>query len=441
MNKKKMFFANTFWLIGGRVFQMLISLVVGALTARYLGTSNYGIINYIAAYVTFFTSVANLGINVLVVKKLVGTPDDEGTILGTAIFMQLCSGLLSALMVIGVVIIIHPDDVTTIYVSVLESVSLIVLSFETLGYWYQAKLQSKFNTIITSIAYIGMTVYRIILLILQKDVCWFAFATSLDHVLIALLLLISYKRHGGHKFSLSKTLGRSLLKGGYHFILSGLIISVYSQMDKIMIRNMMNESYVGLYSAAAMICLMWTFVLQAIIDSATPLIMEAKSTNEDLYIKRVKQLYAAIIWISAFAQIIISIFSKQIILIIYGAEYVGATAALRIATWYTGFAFLGSARNIWIICEEKQRLVKYFLGVGAVVNLILNWILIPIHGIEGAAFATLITQITTSLVVPIFFKDTRITSKQILEAAFFKGIDAKATIYLIIDYVKRKLHA
>ena len=56
-----------------------------------------------------------------------------------------------------------------------------------------------------------------------------------------------------------------------------------------------------------------------------------------------------------------------------------------------GSRFWDSTREIWVLCESKNKYVKYYLGIGAVVNLVFNTLLIHIYGIEGAAVATLIT--------------------------------------------------
>ena len=69
---------NSGWIIGEQVFRMLIQLVVGVITARYLGPSNYGSLNYTASFVTFFTSIATLGMDGVIIKKLIERPDEEG---------------------------------------------------------------------------------------------------------------------------------------------------------------------------------------------------------------------------------------------------------------------------------------------------------------------------------------------------------------------------
>ena len=48
---------NSYWIIGERIFQMLLTFVVGILTARYLGPSNFGTLSYTAAFISFFTNI------------------------------------------------------------------------------------------------------------------------------------------------------------------------------------------------------------------------------------------------------------------------------------------------------------------------------------------------------------------------------------------------
>ena len=107
--------------------------------------------------------------------------------------------------------------------------------------------------------------------------------------------------------------------------------------------------------------------------------------------------------------------------ILYGAEYIVATKPLSIIIWSEMFSMIGSARGIWILSENKNKYVKYYLGIGVIVNLILNATLIPLIGTAGAAVATLITQVTNSLIAPLFFAETRVHTKYVLEAAIFRS--------------------
>ena len=105
--------------------------------------------------------------------------------------------------------------------------------------------------------------------------------------------------------------------------------------------------------------------------------------------------------------------------VLYGAEYVGAKDAFRIVTWYTGASYLGVARSTWMVCENRQKYEKVLAGLGAISNIILNLLLIPVFGICGAAWATLITQILTNILFPFFFKDLRENSILIMKSVLY----------------------
>lgn len=414
---------NAGWIIMGRIAQMIISLFVGILSARYLGPGNYGLLNYAGAYTAFFTSICTLGINSVIVKEFIEHSDEQGEALGSALGLRMVSSFVSLLTIIAIVCIVDSGDKTAIYVTALYSISLLFQVFDTINYWFQAQLKSKVTSIIMLAAYTVTSAYRIILLALGKSVLWFAFAVSVDAIVVAVLNLIAYKKHGGQKlvFTLSKS--KAILGKSYHYILSAAMIAIYGQTDKFMLKLMLNETEVGYYSTATTICNIWVFLLAAIIDSMTPTIIEAHSNGDyRTFDKRNRQLYAIVFYVSGIVSTFFVLFGGKVIGILYGSQYLKAAAPLSIITWYTAFSYLGVARNAWIVCENKQKYLKYMYFTAAVFNVVLNYFLIPTYGASGAAFASLLTQIGTSMVIPLFFKGMRPNVKLQAEAIILRGL-------------------
>ena len=408
---------NAGWIIGEQVFQMAVSLVVGVLTARYLGPGNYGALNYTASFVTFALSVATLGMEGVVIKKMIMRPSDEGVYLGSCMLFRLFSSVLSSIAIFIIVAALNPEDHLKWILVFLQSFQLIFRSIQILDSWFQRHLKSRYVSIGKMVACLIVSAYKVFLLVTQKSIIWFAFSNSLTDIVIAVMLYIFYRAEHGQKLKIDKAKGIEVLSESYHFILSGLMAATYSQMDRIMIGSMMSDYDVGLYTTATAICGMWLFVPNAIINSFRPKILELKKEgNEEHYERRLEQLYSFIIWLCIFVSIAVCVLGNLVIRILYGEAYIGAASALRIAIWYETFAMIGTARGIWILCENKNKYVKYYLGIGAVVNLVLNYVMIPIWGINGAAIATLITQIITSLVAPVFFKETRYHTLIVLRA-------------------------
>ena len=413
---------NASWIIGGKVIQMLISLVVGLITARYLGPANYGLINYANAYIAFFTSLCNLGINSVIVKNFVDHPEEEGETLGTSILLKFLSSTLSCIIIFLIVSVADAGETETILVVLLSSISVIFNIFSTLNYWFQSRYLAKRTAVTALISYMSVAVYKIILLVTGKSVLWFAFSMSVDYIAYAIIIFLFYKKEGGPKFSVSLSKAKELLNSSYHFILSGLMVAVYGYTDKFMLKQMLDSESVGYYSTATAICSMWTFVLTAIIDSVYPTIMNLHKTDKIGFERKNRQLYAIVFYVSVAVSVCFTLFGNIVINILYGAKFAGAVGPLRVVTWYTAFSFLGVARNAWIVCENKQKYLKYMYICAAVINICLNLCLIPIMGATGAALASLITEICTSIILPLIFKGMRTNAKLILQAILLKDV-------------------
>ncbi len=421
--KEKLFnnivFKNASWLMLGKVMQMLLSLAVSVLTARYLGPQNYGLINYGASYVALFSSLCTLGINSVIVKEFVDNPEQQGEAIGTTLLLRATAAFLSIITIVAIVLVVDQNEPTTIVVVAICSLSLFFHIFEIFNYWFQSQYKSKVTAITTFAAYAAVSLYKLILLINGADVYWFAFSTSLDYICVAVLLYCSYRKNHGPRLSFSKAKAKELLSKSYHYILAGIMVSIYGQTDKFMLKHMLDESSVGYYSISTVICGMWTFVLAAIIDAMVPRIAELHKENKEIFLKKNRQLYAIIFYVSMAVSCFFMIFGKLVIKILYGDDFLPATEPLKVITWYTAFSYLGTARNIWMVCEDKQKYLKYIYISAAVLNVAMNLLFIPRWGTVGAAVASLITQIVTSIVLPLLIKDLKANAKLMLEAILF----------------------
>ena len=413
---------NAGWLIGGKIAQMVLSLFVGVLSARYLGPGNYGLISYGSALVSFFMSFCTLGINSVIIKDFFDNPDEQGKAIGSAIAFRLVSSFCSSIAVIAISLVVDRGSWETIVIVALCSVSLLFHVFDTINYWFQSQHRSKITAIAGFIAYAATSVYKIILLILGKSVFWFAFATSVDYIALSIVLLISYKKYKGPKLSVSFAKGKALLSKSYHYILSGMMVAIYGHTDRFMLKQMMSNETVGYYSTATAVCAMWTFVLSAIIDSMYPTIVKAFKSDKEEFDRKNRQLYAIVFYVTVFVSLGFVVFGNLIIRILYGAAYMPAVAPLKVVTWYTAFSYFGVARNVWMVCNDKQKYLKYMYIFAAILNIGMNLIFIPMWGAVGAAFASLITQMFTSIVLPYCIKDLRPNAKLMLEAIILKDV-------------------
>lgn len=410
------------WLLGGKIVNMILSFFVSLATARYLGPDNFGSINYVAAYVSFFSSITSLGLSVIVIKEISMGKEDDNEVIWTGILMRFLTAVFSTIAVIALVSITDKSDPLLVKIAILESIAILASAFDTFMYWFQGKLLGKYTSIASVVAYIGMSLYRIYLLANNADILWFAFATSVDTLLLSLILMLCYVRENGFHPKVSVRLGKSLMKQSYHYMISGLIAILYSKIDQIMLKQMLDTYSVGLYTAALTIAGLWGMIPSAFIQSVSPILYKNAEENRGMFYKRLRQSYAGIWLLNICWSLGVSIFSYWVIYLLYGKAYLGARGALVIVVWYTGITSIGSLTQVYLATENKNKYVNYFALAGLVTDVVLNALLIPKMGILGAAIATLVTYTVIHIVMPLAIKDTRDAGRLIIQGMLFRDV-------------------
>ncbi len=428
---------NTSWLLLNQIFQMVISFFVGLLSTRYLGPSNYGSITYVSTYVSFFSSLCTMGMDTVVISKLVNYKERDGEVIVTATFIRGIAAIISILALSVVIYVADGNDASLQIIALILGFKLLLNAFTTVGYWYQYKLLSKKMVIIDMVAFVLGNAFRIWMLATEKNVFWFASYTTVLVLLNVIVDVPVFLKDCKTKKFISKEMTKELLRDCVPYMISGVMISLYSQVDIIMIKHMMNGTdYVGYYSVAYTICNLIAFIPQSISQSARPILMELKKEDNKSYNTRVTQTLATIIWLAILYSVFITIFADVVIGILYGESFAPSSGVLKVLVWSTLFENLTRIRDMWFIGENESKYVAVLSFVGTIANVIVNAILIPIMGIYGAAIATIGTQLIVTVVLPALRKETRQYSVDVLNALFLRNVEAKSLIKEIIGSFK-----
>lgn len=413
--KENRVFNNAKWIVVCKFAQSVLQMIVGMISARYLGPSNYGLISYAASVAAFAIPIMRLGFDATLVREYVEAPDNEGEIAGTSVALNIMSGIASMIGVIGFSVATNINDRTTIIVCGLYSLSLIFAAAEMIQYWFQYKLLSKYSSVIMLGSYFVVSAYKIFLLITQKSVYWFAVTHSIEYGLIALCLFAAYYKQGG-KLSFSWTLAKRMLISSKHYILAALMLVVIQNTDRIMLTMMIGEAENGFYSAAVTAVGIFQFVYTAIVDSCRPVILEGRKIEKASYLRNLTRLYSLTLYLSLAQSIVFTVLGKIIIRILYGSEYLAAVPVLRILVWYLAFSIMGTVRNVWILAEQKQKCLWIINLSGAMFNILLNILLIKPLGACGAAIASLMTQIFANFIFGFIWTPLRENNRIILKS-------------------------
>ncbi|MBD1922874.1 flippase [Microcoleus sp. FACHB-831] len=401
---------NTIWLSGDQILRLFIGLLVGRLVADYLAPYQFGLYNVSLAWAGLFGPIAKLGLDNIVVRDLTRSPSVKNEILGTAFVLKVIGAVLTlVLSIVAITLIKSPDSDITRWLVAIVAAATIFQSFETVDFWFQSQVQAKYTVWARTAAVLVISIVRIAFIQMRFPLVAFAWAMFAENVLIAIGLVLVYQKNGNSikLWTGSVERGKALVKESWPLILSGMVIMIYMRIDQIMLQQMKNAEAVGLYAAAVKPSEMWYFVPTAIVNSVTPSIVKAKAAGEKIYYERIQTLFNLVVLLSYAVAIPITIFSSQIIMIVAGKKYIEAAPVLEVLVWAGLFVSLGLARVPWLITEGFMKFSAVTTAIGALINVVLNLLLIPSYGGLGAGIATVIAQFFAAYGAGAFYPKTR----------------------------------
>lgn len=399
---------NIIWLSFDKVLKLVIGLVVGVWVARYLGPAQWGKLNYVSAFVTILVTVAKLGMDGFLTKEILQHPNSKNEILGTSFLIRV---LLLPFLYLFVLVYFHIENFEKDYYWLFAFLSLnvVIVPLDLIDLEFQSRLQSKLTIISKNVAYVLGAVVRLYLILNKEPLMWFAAAMGIEAALSYIFLLVVYQRNDNIlKWRFSKSTAVSLLKEGWPFILASLAVILYLRLDQIMIGNMVGEEELGLFSSAIKISDIFIFLPMAISGSFLPSLVNAKKRGKGVFVQKIQFLVNWMMRISLALSLGITLFSEQIIHVLFGQEFIAAGRILSVHIWALVPTFLGVATTQYLVVESLQRFSLYRTLLGLGTNLALNICLIPRYGALGAAFATTISQFVAAIFSGLFFKETRI---------------------------------
>jgi O-antigen/teichoic acid export membrane protein len=396
---------NIGWLFFDKVLRMGVGLIVGVWIARYLGPEQFGLLSFVTAFVGLFGAIAGLGLQGIVVRDIVRDPSRKEETLGTAAFLQFVGGLIAYGLILSTIFWLRPDDtLAKALVAILGSMTLFKVS-EVVVYWFEAQVLSKYSVWVQNGSFLVFAAIKVGLLLNNAPLITFVWAMLAEALVVALLLGVILGLRGPRLHHLRITLERakSLVKDSWPLLLSGIAVVIYMKIDQIMLGQMVDDETVGIYSAAVRISEAWYFILVAIVSSVFPRLTEYHRTDKTAYDLSILKIFRLLNIITIAFGVFIYFFSELIITVLFGLEYRDSVDVLKILGWVGFFVGIGLLRSKYLILEGLQVYQTILLVAGALVNVLLNYLWIPIYKEEGAAWATFAAYFFIVFIGPLVF--------------------------------------
>ncbi|TRV50916.1 MAG: flippase [Microcystis panniformis Mp_MB_F_20051200_S6D] len=400
---------NVGWLFAERILTMVLAFCVGIWVIRYLGSENFGKLSYTTSFVALFSAIAQLGLNAIVIRNIVHEEKAAPEILGTAFVLKLIASLLT-IIIIGIAIWTFDTDPNVRWMTLIIAFSLMFSAFDAIEFWFQSQVLSGVLAILRSVQLIMSSLIKLSFIAFKLPLMAFVWLILAEQVVKVLGMLWVYPKYHQSmlrwRFNWSK--GWQMLQDSWPLILSGVMITIYMKIDQVMLGNMANAQAVGNYGAAVRFSEIWYFIPMAVCSSVFPAILRAKQRSGEEYYARLQQLYDLMAWMALSIAIPMTFASVPLLTTLLGKEFAEAGTILAWHIWAGPFVFLGVARSNWLMAENFTRFSFLTTSLGSIVNILLNFLLIPPYQGVGAAIATIIAYAVAShiscLLYPPMFK-------------------------------------
>lgn len=240
---------NLVWLLTDQILPMGLGLLVGVWVPRYLGPTQFGLLNYAIGLVPLFASAATMGLGTLVVRDISRDPQCQEEPLGTAFVLPLAGGIFTLLLGVTAMALLNPRGSLTLSLVGIVAAGTMFQSFETINFWFQSQVQSKYTAVAKNSVSLLIAGIRIGLILVQASVIAFAWVTLAEVALAGLAIALVYQSRGNN-FKLGRVSwqrGKKLLQESGPLVVSSLAIFIYSKIDLIML-GFVDKTELGYYT-------------------------------------------------------------------------------------------------------------------------------------------------------------------------------------------------
>jgi O-antigen/teichoic acid export membrane protein len=411
---------NFIWLLADKILKMTVVMGVNIWMWNYIGTVQKGAWDYVIAIVTMLSPLASLGIDSIVIRDMVLSPEKTPRLLGASFILKLWGGILLTLIATLIVYFHRPDEPLLIYFVLITASSNIFLAFDSIDLYNQRHLLSKYTVASKSIGYIFTSILKIVFIIQGASIIAFVWTQFFEFAIGAVLMIFWYHKRGEKisSWNFDLTTARKLLQQSWPMIITSFFMFVQQNIEQLFISDWLGDSELGVYTTASRFIVLFGFIPMIIYSTVAPEITKAKTINEALFQFKLLRVYQIMFLISLSIIIGCFLFGELIINLIFTSEFEAAGFYLSLMSIRLIFVNYGVAKTLFII---NNNLYKYFMIasiVGVVSDLSLIYLWVPQYGAIGAIWASTISMFISVYLIDAFYSKSKLNFK-IMSKSFY----------------------
>jgi len=398
------------WLFSEKIITMFMVLIVSIVIARSVGPDLFGQLSYLLAFISIILVISPLGINSIFIKEIVTAERSTGTIIGTCLMIRFfgATATFVAVLILAQYALLTAIDSFWLICAAITGFSAVLYLFD---FWFQARVKAKYAVVVRVTNILVFSIIKLWIVLSGGEFNYLLAVVVIEPIIISISYYVAYQvsisRENKPVWKIDLSYGLSLLNKSWWLIFSAIASVICLKIDQLMIAEIIGNRELGIYSVAVRLSEVWYFFPVAIASSYFPSLIKLKVSSQKEYSKRLQWLCDWLLVVALLVSLVMSVIANPLISFLYGEAYSSAASVLSIHMWAAIIVFMRALFSKWIINESAYKFSLITHGVAAVLNVILNVLLIPKFGAIGAAWATLLSYIVASYFILYCSKKTR----------------------------------
>lgn len=401
---------NTIYLLLEKILKFAIIFTTNIFVINYLGPEKFGIMAFVTSLISIMIVFCSFGINQILLREILVNEEEAHQLIFNAIYFTIFVSVIVSILMLIVMMYFEYGELI-INLMIISTFNLCIHSLLTLKIWFQAKVIGKYILISGFLGSAVSGILKILAVFLQLNLEAFVAIGGIETAITSATLFFIYIKYvfkqGRLNLKPKIKYIKSLIYLGWPFLLSVAANQMLLRVDQIMIGQLGNFSSLGQYALATRINEIFFFLPSIVISSFSPRIYKIFHENSHRNSKGLRSFILLMFITGVLVSIFFFVFGGVIIKNIFGEKYLPSAPMLNILNLGLIIVLWTSVRPIYLRAFNLGKYNAIVMFLGLFLNIILNYIVIPIYGAIGACYTTLATWVFINLICDVFYQPAR----------------------------------
>ena len=435
MSANKTIARNTLVLNAGHVIAKLINLALILIMTQMLGDDGYGFYNFGFSFVMLFMIFTQFGMSTYLVRHISQNKSTAEKVFGTTFPLVIVFSVITLLLVNGIAGLTNWTDFERSIIFLFS----FFLFFDGISRFSYAIFRSFERMEFEALTYISER----FLMLIAALILWQTGASLLPLIaafaavecLKALLALgFIHRTFFRIRLKWDRELARFILKESWPFAMITAFGAIMVNIDSVMLKIFHTADVVGIYAAGRRLIESLTFLPETFVVALFPAFSALFVQNRNLFQQNMQRAFQYMLAIAVPIGVVLFMLADEIVVFLFADEFAGSAVALQWLAIWLSLLFLKQVLVVSLNATGHQRLVSALIGLAMLLNVMLNYLLIPQFVIIGACVATIAAESVTVVGALIMLK--KHFQLDIFSVTNAKILLAGALLWVIVYYLQ-----